>query len=465
MNLSAAPREELIIIICQLRDENSQLRQQLAGLRQRLEQLQKLQKKPPAGPPLHFKPNVAEEPREERRKRTVNFSRKRDVPDQVVNHAYQRCPDCGSKLYGGWLKSRRQVIDLPLSAATVTEHQIFEHWCSACRKKVSPRPDLADTVLGSHRVSVRLMSLIATLREQCRLPLGVIQTYLKMFHQLQLSQGEITAVLNTVAGLAGPVHQRLKDQVRASPVVHGDETGWRQNGRNGYLWSFSTPTAKYLLYRKSRGKQVVREALGVEFEGVLVSDFYGAYNIHDGFHQRCWIHLLRDIHQLIEDYPNHQSLKQWAAEVAGLFQLAKDYPGPDRQLYSTPRAQRQQRVRAAGEFADRLLAICRPYLVTQTPMTTLCKRIDRFIDELFLFVADPTVPSDNNPAERSLRHSVIARKISGGTRSAKGSNTKMVLASLFGTWKLQQKNPFGECLNLLKAASMGRPALEIVLQE
>jgi hypothetical protein len=309
------------------------------------------------------------------------------------------------------------------------------------------------------------MSLIATLREQCRLPLGVIQTYLKMFHQLQLSEGEITAILDTVAGLAGPVRQRLKDQIRGSPVVHGDETGWRQNGRNGYLWSFSTPTARYLLYRKSRGRQVVREVLGDEFTGVLVSDFYGSYNIHDGYHQRCWVHLLRDIHKLVEDYPDHQPLRQWATDVTGLFQAAKDYPGPDRQLYPTPRAQKQQRVGAAREFANRLLTVCQPYLVEQAPMTVLCKRIDRFIDELFLFVADPAVPPDNNPAERSLRHSVIARKISGGTRSAKGSNTKMVLASLFGTWKLQQKNPFQECLNLLKAASVGGPALEIVSEE
>ena len=98
-------------------------------------------------------------------------------------------------------------------------------------------------------------------------------------------------------------------------------------------------------------------------------------------------------------------------------------------------------------------------------MTTLCKRIDKYIDELFLFVTDPAVPSDNNPAERALRHSVISRKISGGTRSARGSNTKMVLASLFGTWRLQQKNPFQECLNLLEAVSAARPAVETVSGE
>ena len=114
MNLSAAPREELITAILRLRDENSYLKHQLNLLRRRLEQLQK--KTPTDHPPPHFKPNAPETPPGERRKRIVNFGRKRDVPDRIVNHAYQRCPDCGAKLYGGWLKSRRQIIDLPLPA-------------------------------------------------------------------------------------------------------------------------------------------------------------------------------------------------------------------------------------------------------------------------------------------------------------------------------------------------------------
>src|SRR3989338_7862580 len=311
MNLTAAPRKQLIAFVLQLRDENQHLRDQNKQLTVQLakleRQLSRLRKQTHTDPPLHFKTNAPEKTKGDRRKRAVNFGRRRDVPDRIVKHAYQCCPDC--------------------------------------RKKVSPRLDLTDTVLGNHRVSFRLMSLIAALREQCRLPLGIIRSYLKMFHQLQLSEGEITAVLNAVAGLAGPVHQHLKDQIRGSPVVHGDETGWRQNGRNGYLWSFSTPTVKYLLYRKSRGRQVVQEVIGDEFEGVLISDFYGAYNVHQGYHQRCWAHLLRDVNKLVDDYPDHQQLKQWALDVTGLFQTAKDYSGPDRQQYPTPRAQKQQRVR------------------------------------------------------------------------------------------------------------------------
>ena len=79
----------------------------------------------------------------------------------------------------------------------------------------------------------------------------------------------------------------------------------------------------------------------------------------------------------------------------------------------------------------------------------LAQRILKHLPELFVFVTDPAVPADNNLAERSLRPIVISRKISGGTRSAKGSETKMGLMSLFGTWAAQDKPLLISCQNLL----------------
>ena len=66
-------------------------------------------------------------------------------------------------------------------------------------------------------------------------------------------------------------------------------------------------------------------------------------------------------------------------------------------------------------------------------------------------MAEPAVPSDNNAAERSLRHLVISRKISGGTRSERGTERKMTLASLFGTWRVQGLNPLTACRQLLRS--------------
>lgn len=471
MHLDTASRGELVRIIVaqqrrlQLQDRDlatlrTQLQDAYSSLEQLKEQLKQLQKHRPLHPPLSIKPSVktSEKEHHPRTPRTVNAGRKREMPTHVVTHAYSHCPDCGRALGNGWLLSTRQVIDLPLTPAVITDHQVVAHWCPSCRKRVAPHLDLSETVLGSSRVSLRLTSVIATLREHCRLPIRTIQFYLRTFCRLTLSRGEIVRLLHAVARLSTPAYQQLQQELRVGPVVHGDETGWREDGVNGYLWSFSTPDTRYLLYRKSRGSPVVREVLGETFAGVLVSDFYGAYNTYDGDHQRCWVHLMRDIRKLCEEYPTHQQLTDWARSVTALYHEAIASTGPDPTRFPTPRTQRQERWRDQVRFRDRLLALCRPFLTVPVPMQTLCKRIETYQSELFVFLTDPRIPSDNNAAERSLRHSVIARKISGGTRSPRGSTTKMILASLFGTWRLQGKNPLEECLALLTTASTGRPA-------
>ena len=192
---------------------------------------------------------------------------------------------------------------------------------------------------------------------------------------------------------------------------------------------------------------MVEEVLGEEFDGVVVSDFYGACNVHQGLHQRCWTHLLRDIHHLKEQHPPHPDLAKWAQEVRDVYDQAQAYPGPDPGLPET--VQRAQRVKRQQHYQQQLWAICKPYLGSDAPMRVLCQRVERFLPELFTFVAEPRASADNNAAERRLRPPVVSRKISGGTRSEQGSETKSILASLFGTWRLQGRNPYHSLNSLL----------------
>ena len=95
---------------------------------------------------------------------------------------------------------------------------------------------------------------------------------------LKISAGEIAQILHSVAELGESVYDGLLGDVRGSPVVHADETGWREDGVNGYIWSFSSPVVRYYTYSHSRGSLVPREVFGEEFAGALVTDFYAAYN-------------------------------------------------------------------------------------------------------------------------------------------------------------------------------------------
>jgi hypothetical protein len=88
-----------------------------------------------------------------------------------------------------------------------------------------------------------------------------------------------------------------------------------------------------------------------------------------------------------------------------------------------------------------------PYARTKHPCRALAKRLLRHQDELFQFVLVAGLAADTNLAERSLQPLVVIRKISGGSRSGLGSQTRLALATLFGTWQARGLDPLAECLN------------------
>ena len=420
VDLTTVDRDVLIAIIAELQAVIERLQRRIAELEG--------QAKP--GDPLRMpglkaksarKPPAQQGPRKQRRH---GFARPRLTPTHRVEHVMENCPDCATHLSGGWTHRTREVIDLPQAPVEVTEHVYIVRTCPACRRRCTPPAELDSVVLGQQRLGVNpesssgqaLLSLIATLREAGRLPIRSIQWYLDTVHQLRLSVGAIVSAIHQTAQQAQPAVAGMVDRIRASPVVHADETGWRQSGANGYVWTCSTPTERYFpcssqgqALRRGRGKAVVDEALGESFSGVLVSDCYAAYHHYDGLKQRCWAHpcssqgqaLLRDIHDQRTRYPKDAALARWAAAVHQLYVAAK----------ACNHHEPWQRRVAQLAWERKLLAICRPFLSDPSAVQDkLCRRIERHIKslprtgygELCVFVAEPAVPSDNNAAERSL---------------------------------------------------------------
>lgn len=453
MDLLTAPRPELIRIIHEQNDRISALETQNAELKEEINQLKELiRQKDSSQKKLLFKAKTPEQVKKLPKARDHGYSRKLDSPTHKIFHTLDTCNECGGSLGKPTVSYTRQIIDLPKVKVVVTEHVVFKRWCGNCRKQVSPEVNFSSQVLGKHRVGIRLMATIALLRDRCRLPIRVIQSYLKLFYSLNLSRGEVLKILHTVAKASKPTYDNLLEQIRSSPVIHADETGGREDGKNGYFWSFSSPKVHFVLYRKSRSAAVVEEVLGTQVQmekmtAVLVTDFYASYNIYTGFHQRCWVHLLRDIDELLEQNPLDDSLKVWASSVYEIYHQALSYPGPDTNLPTGLKM--QERIKTQHQFEQELLQLSSGYVKTSSPQSTLCARIVTFLSELFTFVRFPDTPSHNNNAERIIRHLVIQRKISGGTRSEKGSETKSILTSIFDTWKLQNKNPLLQCQLLL----------------
>jgi transposase len=437
----------------------NEVTEQLRVAQARIEELEKLKTPPPAFVKANKKtPQHEQKTARKKRDAKQNRARPRSIPTQIVEHRVVNCPDCQLRLGGISLARCREIIDIPVPAPVeVTEHRIYKGWCAGCQKWHEAPVDFHDQVLGQGRIGVRLARLIATIRTVMRVPIRPLQAYLQTFHAVTISIGEIVELLHRLKDHMHPQLETLTKEIRASPAIQADETGWREDGMNGYIWSVSTPTLRYYEYHHSRAGEVVKELIGEEFAGVLGSDFYAGYNIHQGLHQRCWVHFLRDVHDLKEKYPNDEQFFIWAKSVKAIYDEAVAWAeqGPDPHL--TPREQNSTRVAQQHAFEELLWQLCQPFVQTETLQHTLCQRVERFLPELFVFVAIAGVPSHNNLAERSVRPLVVARKISGGSRSPKGSQTRMGLASLFGTWMAQKLNPFHQCLaTLMTKSSLGQ---------
>lgn len=447
-----------------LRAENAELRrsllkaqQQLAVALERIVELE-AQVNQRRDPPGFVKPKrhkAASGGPRKKRAAEHNTSRKRMVPTRIERHALARCPACAYRLTGESLDYSREVIELPPpQPVEVSEHQVIKRWCPCCARWRSPQLDLAGQVLGQGRIGVRVAALVAYLRTTLRLPVRQIQTYLATLHELRLSVGEIVELGHDVRQQLQPAADQLLVEVRGQEAVHQDETGWREDGANGYIWTTASdgPQAvRHYLYSASRGHQVPLRLLGPSFRGVLVTDFYAAYNRIPGCHQRCWTHLLGDLHELKERHAARDDVVVWAEAVRQLYDEAEAWLTCERSV-----AERRSKYTELYQRAEQLgqQYAC----ATKHPCWALAKRLLRHQEELFQFVLRPGVPADNNLAERSLRPVVIMRKISGGTRSAEGSKTRLTLASLFATWQARGLNPFVECLAALQQPAFAATA-------
>src|SRR5487761_1478872 len=302
------------------------------------------------------------QPRPARKKRQQHFARRLEAPTETVTHAAAARPGGGAALRGGRVRWRRQVIDLPVAPVRGVEHVVMARRCKACGRESTPTLDLSEEVLGQHRVSLRLMGMIAILR----LPIGLIQQYLQIVHGLHLSQGELVTILKTVATQAETAVGAVRAAIRQSPVVRADETGWRQNGHNGYVWSFSTERLRYFVFGNRSGR-MVDEVLGADCQAVLVTDFYGAYDHYPGLHQRCWVHLLRDVHALREAHPDDAAVQTWATAIVDLYHRAKAMAttGPPAGLSMGQQAIWRRQCRRADEQA--LTRDCQPLLGRDVP--------------------------------------------------------------------------------------------------
>jgi hypothetical protein len=246
-----------------------------------------------------------------------------------------------------------------------------------------------------------------------------------------------------VADIMCPWYDGLAQEARGSAVLNADETGWRVNGKTRWLWCFTTPALTYYVIDPTRSSKVPVAFLADCFNGTLVSDFFGACNAIGAERQICLVHLLRELEKVDKTSPS----KEWTAFRKILKRILKDA------IRLSRRSDREasdyaSKVACIHKRMDKLIA-CDTW--TKPDCKRLRKRLIKFRDSLFTFLDDPSVPFDNNRAEREIRPAVIARKNSFHNTSEKGANTQAILMSIYRTLRLRGLDPIKSITDALGA--------------
>jgi hypothetical protein len=260
---------------------------------------------------------------------------------------------------------------------------------------------------------------------------------------MKITAGGLVQMWRRLAEMLYPWYEQIQQEALHSAVLHGDESGWRVNGKTHWLWCFANRALTFFMIDRSRGSPALLKFFVEAFEGVLVSDFWAAYNsVVCALRQTCLVHLLRELEHT-EKYksPGHD----WPLFAKKLRRLVRDAIRLGRRKAECPC---QEFASRRERLADRLTAlVAHPWKDSQA--RRLVKRLRRHQNDLFTFLDQPDVPLDNNEAERAIRPAVIIRKNSYGNRSERGADTQAILMSIMFTLKKRGLNPVDTILTAL----------------
>jgi len=362
--------------------------------------------------------------------------------DHFKEHTLDHCPDCHTPLKESVGAYQRYTEDIPpIEKPEVTQHTVHRYWCPTCKKFVSPT--VPDALPGAN-IGLRLVVFTAWLHYLVGMSVNNIVRILSVVCHFPISPGGLTQAWCNLARLLEPVYTEIGQKVSHSGVLHADETGWRLNGVTHWLWAFATKSLCYYVITKSRGSPVVKDVLGTIFKGILICDFWGAYNkITALAKQRCFYHLFTELVKV----DKHNTSSEWKAFRKKFARLLKDA------IRLSERKPQLQSV-VFDRRKERLYHRLRAFLQIDAhdkDVKRLIKRLRRHQKELFTFLDYENVSPYNNHAEQQMRKPVLTRKVSQQNRSEQGAKTQAILMSLFRSADLQKKNPVETILAMSKS--------------
>lgn len=392
-----------------------------------------------------FKSNKKPKPEKQKRKNRGApkghpgwFRKKPERADNtVIVPAPEVCPHCGKKGLSvvDEIKDHIQEDIILVPRTHVTNFRHKQAFCTKCNRPVI---QMAEGEIANSHIGPRTRSLAVFLRYGLGLPYRKVQELFKVAFNMPFVPATAMSFDRKATCLGDAIYKDLKEKLRLSIIAHADETHWRENGINHYVWYGGNNGLAYFHIDRSRSSEVATSIFGERFEGVLNTDGYAAYNAVNPYQrQSCLAHLIRKAKEIIQQIDQMEKPDEEAIRFCeGLIELFNDACKENKTIQKYP-------YQGKKRYYARLRRICKKRQKNKDAEAFRGRLLDsnREYNRLFTFMDYPEVEPTNNQAEQSLRNLVIFRKICFGTRSPEGSYSHGVLPSLLLTAKRQGVHP------------------------
>jgi transposase len=375
-----------------------------------------------------------------------------DQMAEIVDHYPEECSGCGREFTASEKvprhgPGRHQVADLPATAVFYVEHRTHRLRCPGCAKRTRARLG----AVGESAFGPGLQAAVVGLTARNRISRRDMSELLWELFAARVSVGAIEAICQRTSGLLAGPHERLRSQVLGSGAVNVDETGWYLGGENRTMWTAATGQAAIYRIVEDRHRDRLQELLGPDFDGIVTSDRWWAYDLLDPEQrQACWSHLQRDFRFHSEGLAAQKQFGDTGLQLTS-------------RLFATWHAyqQHQDRGRLAAEMTP-IQTELRELLEQAANGSKRHRLFRRFANNLlklwpalWKFITTPGVTPTNNAAERALRGPVIHRKLSHGNQSDDGERFTERSLSASVTCRLQRRSLLVYLRDLLTAHQTG----------
>lgn len=333
---------------------------------------------------------------------------------------------------------QRSVLDQDVMKVKKLLYELERKYCPECKTYLQAQ---VSSLLPKMLLSNELLAEVVESHYLQGIPLA------RITERLQVNYSTIIASLHRLGRMFAPCLESLKLEYRQAIVRHADETTWRVDGASGYCWLFSSDSVSLYLLGQTRSATVVKEVFGTEESGgYLVVDRYNAYHRVPCQIKYRYAHLSRDLKDEATKFEDNREVVEFVAQLRQL--LAEEMTLRGKSLKD------REYDKEAKQIKRWILSLCQ----SEKAHPAIKRWADFFIESaerLYCWVENRAVPAENNRAERELRPTVIARKVSFGSQAEEGAKTREVLPSLIQTLKKREQNPRQKFKGMLDKISQG----------